>query len=174
MGGLEIVAIVVFFLIGYWLVDFFWPKKKVEEVKQEQRVTVRVSRHFDAPPERVFDAWLDRENAGKWLFATPTGKMTTVEINPRAGGAYTFIDTRDGEDIAHTGAYLEIDRPRRLAFDFRVPKFSNEPTVITVDFAPSGLGPDLVLVHEAVIPDYASRTEEGWNGILDGLAKTLT
>lgn len=28
MGGLELLAVVVFFLIGYWLVDFLWPKKK--------------------------------------------------------------------------------------------------------------------------------------------------
>lgn len=28
MDGFEILAVVVFFLIGYWLVDFFWPKKK--------------------------------------------------------------------------------------------------------------------------------------------------
>ena len=27
MGGLELLAVVVFFLIGYWAVDFFWPKK---------------------------------------------------------------------------------------------------------------------------------------------------
>ena len=28
MEGFEVIAIVVFFLIGYWIVDFFWPKKK--------------------------------------------------------------------------------------------------------------------------------------------------
>lgn len=28
MGGLELLAVIVFFLIGYWLVDFFWPEKK--------------------------------------------------------------------------------------------------------------------------------------------------
>ena len=28
MGGLELLAVVVFFLIGYWVVDFFWPRKK--------------------------------------------------------------------------------------------------------------------------------------------------
>ena len=30
MGGYELIAVVVFFLVGYWLVDFFWPKKKTE------------------------------------------------------------------------------------------------------------------------------------------------
>lgn len=30
MEGFELIAVVVFFLIGYWIVDFFWPKKKAE------------------------------------------------------------------------------------------------------------------------------------------------
>ena len=28
MDGFELLAVVVFFLIGYWVVDYFWPKKK--------------------------------------------------------------------------------------------------------------------------------------------------
>jgi hypothetical protein len=28
MGGYELIVVVVFFLVGYWAVDFFWPKKK--------------------------------------------------------------------------------------------------------------------------------------------------
>ena len=28
MGGLELLAVIVFFLIGYWIVDYIWPKKK--------------------------------------------------------------------------------------------------------------------------------------------------
>lgn len=28
MGGFELLAVVVFFLVGYWIVDYFWPKKK--------------------------------------------------------------------------------------------------------------------------------------------------
>jgi uncharacterized protein YndB with AHSA1/START domain len=168
MGGYELIAIVVFFLVGYWLVDYFWPKKKAGA-----RVMVRVSRHFDAPPERVFDAWLDPQNAGKWLFATPAGEMVRVEIDARVGGQFVFTDRREGEDIEHTGEYFEIDRPRRLAFNFRVPKFSNEPSLIRIDFAPAGTGSELTLVHEGVLPEYAVRTEEGWKGILEGLARAL-
>lgn len=28
MDGYELIAVVVLFLVGYWAVDFFWPKKK--------------------------------------------------------------------------------------------------------------------------------------------------
>ena len=33
-GGLELLAVVVFFLIGYWVVDFFWPKKKTDSEQE--------------------------------------------------------------------------------------------------------------------------------------------
>lgn len=168
MSGFELLAVVVFFLIGYWVVDFFWPKKKAAGT------TVRVMRRFNASPERVFDAWLDRQNAGKWLFATPTGQMVRVEIDARVRGKFIFVDRRDGEDIEHSGEYLELDRPRRLVFRFVVEKFSKERSRVTVEFAPSDSGCELALAHENVLLEYAGRTEAGWSGILDGLAAAIS
>lgn len=175
MSGFELLVVVVFFLIGFWVVDYFWPKKK-PAAPADERVTVRVSRRFEAPCERVFDAWLDPQSAGHWLFATPAGEMVRVDIDPRVGGQFHFTDRRAGEDVEHTGEYLEIDRPKRLVFNFRVPKFSNEATRIQVDFAPAASTPEatlLTLVHEDVGAEFAARTEEGWKGILDGLAQVL-
>ena len=172
MSGFELLAIVVFFLLGYWLVDLLWPKIKAAGSGTD-RVSVRVARRFEQPPERVFDAWLDPKSAGKWLFATPAGQMVRVEIDPRASGKFVFVDRREGEDIEHTGEYLELDRPRRLVFTFVVPKFSNESTRIAIDIAPSETGCELMLIHEDVLPEYASRTEAGWNGILEALAAAL-
>jgi uncharacterized protein YndB with AHSA1/START domain len=139
----------------------------------EPLVSVRVARRFAASPERVFDAWLDREKLGKWLFVTPTGRMVRVAVDPRVGGSFCIVDRRDGEDVEHTGEYLDIDRPRRLVFTFAVMKFSPEGTRVTVDIVPSGAGCELTLIHEGVLPDYKSRTEVGWSGILDLLAATL-
>ena len=36
MDGYELLAVVVFFLIGYWAVDFFWPKKKSTDTSQDR------------------------------------------------------------------------------------------------------------------------------------------
>lgn len=137
------------------------------------RATVRVTHRFNASAERVFDAWLDPGKARKFLFATPTGQMVRVEIDPRVGGAFCFVDRRDGEDVEHVGEYVEIDRPRRLAFTFAVPKYSAELTRVTIEIVPTGAGCELTLTHEGVLPDYASGTETGWTGILDALAGML-
>ena len=134
---------------------------------------VRVSHRFSASAERVFDAWLDPAKAGTWLFATPGGRMVRVEIDGRVGGAFTFVDRRDGEDIEHVGEYLEIERPRRLVFTFAVPRFSPQRTRVTVEIAPRGSGCELTLTHENVLPDWASRTESGWTMLLERLAAVL-
>jgi uncharacterized protein YndB with AHSA1/START domain len=139
----------------------------------EASATVRVTHRFTASAERVFDAWLDPKRAGKWLFATPSGQMVRVEIDARVGGSFVFVDRRDGEDVEHTGEYVEIDRPRRLVFTFTVPKYSSKVTRVTVEIGRAGAGCELTLTHEGVLPDYASQTESGWKSILERLAATL-
>lgn len=134
--------------------------------------SVRITRRFPFPAERVFDAWLDPARAAKWLFATPAGDMVRAEVDARVGGRYTFTDRRDGEDVEHTGEYLEIDRPRRLVFTLGVPKYSSEFDRVTVEISPQGLGCELTLIHETGA-DWASQTTYGWTQILQGLAAQI-
>jgi uncharacterized protein YndB with AHSA1/START domain len=134
--------------------------------------TVTVERHIAASPEAVFDAWLDPQGVGAWLFATPDGTMERVEVDPRVGGGFTVVERR-GEDLAeHFGEYVELDRPRRLAFDFWT-SFSGERTRVTVEILADGEGSLLTLTHEGVWDDYRDRTRRGWTMILDGLARSL-
>lgn len=135
--------------------------------------TLRVTRRFAAPPERVFSAWLDPKTAGKWLFATPTGQITRVEIDARVGGRFTIVRREGDRDIEHVGEYLEIVRPSRLVFTFGVPAFRSEMTRVTIEIVPQGTGCELTLTHEDVLPDYRERTIEGWGMILAGLERFL-
>lgn len=145
-------------------------KERIASNKMEERKTVAVTHRFNAAAERVFDAWLDPNTVGLWLFSTPTGRMTKVEIDARVGGIYSITENRDGEDIEHTGQYLKLDRPRRLVFTFKVPKFSSEGTTVTLEITSLKNACELTLTHEGVLPDYASRTQEGWSNILSKLA----
>ena len=137
-------------------------------------VTLQVKHSYTASPERVFDAFLDPAKARKFLFATPTGEVVKCEIDPKVGGKFNVTDRRDGEDVAHVGEYLEIDRPRRLAFTFGVPKYSDAFTKVTIDIVPTDKGCDLTLTHEGVLPEYADKAPEGWKMILSGLEPALT
>jgi two-component system cell cycle response regulator DivK len=134
---------------------------------------VRVTRSFEGPCERVFDAWLDPANAGKWLFATPDGEMVRVEIDARVGGAFEIVERRQGEEVLHTGTYEEIERPRRLAFTLQVPKYSADRSRVAVDFGPDETGCAIVLDAGTSPPEDAAKYRHGWSTILEGLASYL-
>ena len=138
----------------------------------EALVKVCVTRRFSAPPERVFDAWLGPDKAGRFLYATAEGEMVRVEIDPQVGGRYTIVERRDGQDVEHTGEYLKIDRPRRLVFTLQVPLYSEQADRVTVEIEPADGGTELTLIHETS-PRWVDQSGEGWEMILDSLAIVL-
>ena len=140
-------------------------------------VILTVSRDFDASPEAVFDAWLDPEKAGKFLFATPDGEMLTVEIDPRVGGKALVVERRASGDAHHHLQYEVVERPNRLVFLFRAdPAEEGQWTRVSIDIASKGTGSTLSLTHE-MDPQWAAyedQTRKGWTTILESLAKVIS
>jgi uncharacterized protein YndB with AHSA1/START domain len=133
-----------------------------------------VTHRYAATPEQVFDAWLDPAIARRFLFATPTGEMIRAEVDPKVGGRFVFVDRRpDMGDVLHTGEYLEIDRPRRLAFTFGVPQFDPGFTTVTVEITPTAGGCTLTLTQAQVPAEWADRSKQGWGMILGALEAAL-
>lgn len=134
-------------------------------------VTARVNRRLGLSAERVYDAWLDPERARRFLFATPSGEMVRCDIDARPGGRYVITERRDGEDVEHTGEFLELVRPARIVFTLKVPKYSQDSDRVTLDIKPLGNACEVTITHEmsAENADYIPKVEEGWSGILDGL-----
>ena len=140
-------------------------------------VKVSVTRHFDASPERVFDALLDPEMIGKWMFGPALREEEVLRIvaDARVGGSFSFLVRRQGEEIDHVGKYWEIDRPRRLVFTWGIAGDSEDESLVIIEIVPRETGAELTLTHEMDTKwaDYASRTEAGWTKMLDALAATL-
>lgn len=132
---------------------------------------LRVERRFQAPPERVFQAWTTAEALSRW--SSPDEEPAQVELDLRVGGRYRMAMTApDGATHRVVGVYREIDAPRRLVYTWRwetIPDFPE--TVVTVEFRERvDGGTDLLLVHEG-LPDSPSgrRHETGWIASLDKL-----
>jgi uncharacterized protein YndB with AHSA1/START domain len=140
-------------------------------------ITVRVSRDYAVPSERVFDAWLDPDSLARWMVGRDVRdeEVVHVQVDPRVGGAFSFLVRRDGQDVDHVGTYLEIDRPRRLVFTWHVPPDVDALSRVTIVVAPRVDGCTLTLTHE-IDPRYAAyaaRTEQGWTTILEALERAM-
>jgi uncharacterized protein YndB with AHSA1/START domain len=136
-------------------------------VTDEYSVTVR--RQIAAPAEDLFDAWLDPQSLDSWF--RPIGRETRVEIDPRVGGTFRFVLLEDESSVVASGAFREIERPRRLVFSWSSPNTRFRHTLVTVTFEPSSTG-TVVEVHHAGLPDEKAQGPHhaGWSYVLQGLA----
>jgi uncharacterized protein YndB with AHSA1/START domain len=129
----------------------------------ELPLSLELSRRFDAPPERVFDAWLGKE-WGEWL--PPRGAQCKVtSIEPRVGGRYhVAMNMADGRSIEISGEYRELRRPTKLVFTWFA-HYSDQETLITLNFRPDGDG-TLMTFRQEGFGDAQSRDGYGggWNG----------
>jgi uncharacterized protein YndB with AHSA1/START domain len=141
----------------------------------DDKVLVRVTHRFDAPAERVYDAFLDPGRARKFMFATATGQIVRCDIDARVGGTFTIVDRRDGEDVVHTGTYEVLERPRRIVFTLSVEKYSKDTDTVTIEITRHPKGCEVTLTHEmkAKYAPFQDRAREGWTGILDVAAELL-
>ncbi|MDP9037459.1 MAG: SRPBCC domain-containing protein [Myxococcota bacterium] len=145
----------------------------------ETTATVRVTRRFRVAPWRVFDSWLDPDKIHEWMLAPAPGETTRIDVDPRVGGSFCFVVRREGAEVEHAGEYLELVRPRRLAFTWGVfpPGMStpgSKKARVNVDLIPAGTGTELTLTQDGVPADFASQTESGWNAILESIGTILS
>jgi uncharacterized protein YndB with AHSA1/START domain len=140
-------------------------------------VKVSVTRYFNASPERLFDALLDPEMIGKWMFGPALREEEVLRIvtDARVGGSFSFLVRRQGQEIDHIGKYREIDRPRRLVFTWGVAGDSDDESLVVIEIVPQESGAELTLTHEMdpKWADYASSAEAAWAKMLGALETAL-
>jgi uncharacterized protein YndB with AHSA1/START domain len=135
--------------------------------------TVSVERRFRAAPERLYDAWLDPAQLRRFLAPEPI-EVVAASNDPQRGGGFRVVMRMYGEEVEHSGEYLELARPRRIVFTWLVPRFSGDASVVVIELIPSSDGGTLLaLRHDAVAYEDAQRTEAGWIEILHRLATAL-
>jgi uncharacterized protein YndB with AHSA1/START domain len=73
---------------------------------------VRITREFDAPPEKVFRAHTDPELVVRWLGPRGT-EMRIDHYDCRTGGSYRYVHLSDGNEFGFRGCFHEV-RPSDL------------------------------------------------------------
>src|SRR3712207_8990925 len=83
------------------------------QIEVDPRVPlVRITREFDAPPEKVFRAHTDPELVARW--SGPRGLEMRVDTwDCRTGGSYRYVHRQGEEEYGFRGTFHEV-RPNEL------------------------------------------------------------
>jgi uncharacterized protein YndB with AHSA1/START domain len=135
-------------------------------------IALELSRRFEATPERVFDAWLDK-SWGEWV-GPPGVHGEVVQLVPKVGGRYRVVmHLPSGDTLTVGGVYKEISRPNRLVMSWKW-EHEEQDTLITLTFRADGKGTVLTIHHQGfAAPERRDSHNNGWTGTLDKLEKFL-
>jgi uncharacterized protein YndB with AHSA1/START domain len=141
--------------------------------------TTLVMRHiFNAPIERVYDAWLTPEVIREF-YCPDDIVCPSAEVDARPGGTYRIaMRHSDGEEFISYGVYRVLDRPNKIVCTQQWEeddKTQERETVLTLEFR--SLGPqstELTLTHENFRDaEQRDRHVHGWSGCLEKLEGAL-
>lgn len=95
---------------------------KAETATMTERTSERelvVTRRFNAPAARLFEAWTTPALLLRWWTPKSCGiSFVSCEVDARAGGGYRFVFSHPAapEPMAFFGKYLEATPPSRLTW----------------------------------------------------------
>lgn len=138
--------------------------------------TVRLHRIFQAPPDRVYRAFLDPDAMVKWL--PPNGFTGKVHhLDARVGGSYkmSFINFSTGSSHSFGGEYHELIPNEKISHSdiFDDPNLAGEMQAV-ITFKAVSCGTEVHIVQEGVPDDIpAEACYLGWQESLILLAKLV-
>jgi uncharacterized protein YndB with AHSA1/START domain len=135
-------------------------------------ISLTLSRHINATPERVFDAWL-KKSWGEWV-GPPGVNGEVIQLEPKVGGRYRVVmHLPSGGTLTVGGVYKEISRPSRLVMSWKW-EHEEQDTLITLTFRAQGKGTEMTIHHEGfAATERRDSHNNGWTGTLEKLQEFL-
>jgi len=136
---------------------------------------VQIRRRVKAGAEQIFDLWTKPDLMVRWMSPYPGAVDCKASCDLRPGGAFSLVMSSGGSSREVSGAYVQVDRPRKLVFTWIGPLTNHVNTLVTVELDPRGDETELVLTHER-LPTTAIHEghTKGWGNILDHLADAVS
>ena len=135
---------------------------------------VLITRIFDAPRERVFEAWTDPVQLAAWYgpehFETPRER---IHIDLRVGGRYelTMVQRGGGGEFPIGYDIIELVEPELIVLrSDPMPEIGmHEPTLTRIEFHDHGDKTRMTL-SDGPYPAGGGHAEAGWNSAFEQLA----
>jgi uncharacterized protein YndB with AHSA1/START domain len=125
-----------------------------------------------APPERVFRALTERDQALQWGGGKDF-QITHWEMDARVGGKWRLVSKQraaQGQIVEHFGEIIRFDPPHLLEYSWYA-NWHPDPkhrTIVRWDLTPTPTGTRLTVTHSGLAPlaGAAQGYGEGWPGLV--------
>jgi uncharacterized protein YndB with AHSA1/START domain len=140
---------------------------------------LRIERQFDAPPEVVFDTFVDRTAQGVLHGAEQQGwNVEVVQTDVRVGGTSIVRMGPEGrEPDTETRVYSVVDRPHRLELRYSMELAELRRTIdtdVTITFEEHDGGTLFTMVETGFeIEEDRDGFMEGWTEYLETMGRIL-
>jgi uncharacterized protein YndB with AHSA1/START domain len=126
-----------------------------------------ISRTIPAPPEAIFDLWLDSKSPGGLWFGVERA-IVTVAVD----GLFYHVVNHEGRTWAHYGRFIRLDRGRAIEHTWVSEATRGLESVVSITLTARDGRTDVTL-HHANLPDdeMGRRHKDGWTSYLDVLAE---
>lgn len=138
-------------------------------------LNLRIERTFQAPAQKVFEAWTSEEVMRRWFHAEHDWETTEAKVDLRPGGAVRVVmrDPHKDAEYGGGGTYTEIDPPTRLAFTWTWDSDQRQ-TLIELDFLENDGTTTVLLTHRNLMDEESLRDhEDGWTKCLENLERAI-
>jgi len=130
-----------------------------------------MSRVFDAPRKRVFEAWTNPKIVPLWLLGPDGWTMPVCEIELRPGGSWHFVWRKaDGAQMEMRGVYKMVKPPEKLV---STESWGGEwpETLNTLEFTEEK--GKTTLTHTALYPSREDRDKALQTGMTKGVTRSF-
>jgi uncharacterized protein YndB with AHSA1/START domain len=100
-------------------------------VVDKENLEVRITRTFNATPERLWRAYSDPDQIAQWWADTTIDKHDFT-----VGGAWRFVSSGGGQEFCFRGEFKEIDEPKKIVRSFEFEPMAGHIMVESVTFEP--------------------------------------
>ena len=142
-------------------------RHETEIVSDPHVPLVRITREFDAPPEKVFRAHTDPDLVRQWL-GPRRHEMKIEHFDCRTGGSYRCLHVSDGNEYGFHGSFHEVRPAELIVQTFTFEGFPDGVALERMVFEDLG-GGRTRLVATSLVDSFEERDAFVASGMEDGV-----
>ena len=140
------------------------------------KTTLRMQRTYDAPAQRVFDAWTSEDVLRRWFHAGHDWETSEAEVDLRVGGAVRVVMHDPHADASYGGGgeYTLVEPPGRLAFTWTWDDDPEWTSRIEIELEEADGQTTVSFTHAGLRDEESVRNhEDGWGKAFANLDRVL-